>query len=183
MTEIKSDYDVKADELPTFKCLPMVNFIGVCLLTIAMIMLWSTSYESGVFSAAHTRQLENPSSDGLILKKGDRKDAHSFESHGAYPFNIYRPENSHKRNPKEGFLMRLPVRGYLPLDFERLGHYSVCCYTSDRLYFVCHSVTQNIGVECVIQKERSNNKPYASIVVQHSDMVGAMCVLNWEYKI
>jgi len=169
---------VKADELPAFRCLPLLNFIGMCVLSLAMILLWSTSLERGHAVGG---------GDGLILKNGAAQEQHSFEVGGSFPFNIYElPADGTphgKRGHMTGFLMRLPVRGYLPLDFERLAHYSVCCHTADRAYFVCHSVTQNIGVDCVIQKEKSSNKPYASIVVQHSDMVGAMCVLYWNYKI
>lgn len=159
-------YDVKADEMPTLKCLPMVNFIGVCLLALSMIVLWSSAIENGTFSFPATPSAPTPRA--LILRSA------TDDGGGAYKFNI--------REGATGTLMRLPPVGHLPIVFDKLSHYNVCCHTLDRAYFVCHSVTRNIGVDCVIQQNKSTQKTFASIVVQHRDMIGAMCVLNWKYK-
>lgn len=151
-------YGVKADEMPALKCLPLVNFIAVCLLALGMIVLWSTAVENGTFSFTPVP------SKGLILNTNDN----------TYSFNIV--------GSVIGNLVRIPATGSLPIQFDRLSRYTVCCHTADRSYFVCHSVTRNIGVECVIQQNRNTKETFASIVVQHNDMVGAMCVLNWKYK-
>ena len=160
----KVQWEVPQDDFPGGKCLPICNFIWLSLLSIATVLLWSVSLDN---------QNNRAAPPGLILKRDSTPVPPKKEDY-SYPFNLV-----------EGLLgdiIRIPQKGTLPIEFDKLKHYYVCCHTSDRAYFVCHSVTKNIGVDCVIKKEQRSKDVYAAIIVQHPDMFGSTCVLNWEYK-
>jgi len=63
------------------------------------------------------------------------------------------------------------------MNYEKLLHYDVCCYRGE--FFVCRSVTRNVAVDCIIEKDKSSGKLYALILVKHPDMNGARCRLSW----
>jgi len=72
-----------------------------------------------------------------------------------------------------GRLMNISVKKTV---FDRLLRYDVCCFVQS--YFVCRSVTRNVGVECFF--ESSGN---VLVQVNHPNMVGARCHLIWTENI
>ena len=158
----KVQWEVPQDDFPGGKCLPICNFIWLSLLSIAMVLLWSISIDQ-----PQPKSIVSPE---LILKKETKK-----EDATMFPFNLV--------DGLMGDIIRVPPTGTLPIEFDKLKHYYVCCHTGNRSYFVCHSVTKNIGIDCVIKKEQRSKDVYAAIIVQHPDMFGSTCVLHWEYKV
>ena len=162
MKHSKVQWAPHEDDLPGFRCLPIFNFIWLALMSIAIVLIWSISIDS-----------KQPVREkGLILKRQPHYEQPT-RNNTQYPFNIM--------NGMMGEIIRLPKTGGLPIDFGKLKHYYVCCHTSDRSYFVCHSVTRNIGIDCVIRQEKTSKLVYAAVVVQHPDMFGSTCALHWSY--
>lgn len=162
-------WEVPQDDFPGAKCLPICNFIWLSCLSIAIVLLWSISLDNNY---KHDDSRAGPD---LILKRIQRRfENDKSNTTMSYPFNLV--------GGLMGEIIRMPQKGSLPLEFDKLKHYYVCCHTADRLYFVCHSVTRNIGIDCVIRKEKTTKDIYAAIIVQHRDMFGSMCVLHWSYK-
>ena len=165
----KVQWEVPHDDFPGGRCLSVFSIIWLSCLSIAVVLLWSISIDK---NAARN------STPDLILKKTHPHEKFLQEKENktmhTYPFNLV--------DGMMGEVIRLPAKGSLPIEFNKLAHYYVCCHTRDRSYFVCHSVTRNIGIDCVIRREKTSRDIYAAILVQHPDMFGSTCVLNWEYK-
>lgn len=143
----------KADEMPTLRCLPVLNLTWLCVLSIALLILWSTSVENGTF---HPPQSQKSSS----LQ--------------GYPFNVVLPRVSVQRG--SAFTMRVPATGYLPIeDIAQIGSYHVCCRSIDRLSYGC-----NTGVVATLQQERMSRKVYAAARVDSTELVGSTCILYFN---
>lgn len=155
----------KADEVPAMRCLPVMNLIWLCLLSIALLILWSTSVENGAFHP-----------------KEERRVADQVK----YPFNVVLPREdpSRSRGHGHGFVMRVPSSGYLPVgELSTVTHYRVCCSTPDKGSFVCGPGKEGsrVGVDAVLQQERMSRRVYATVLLPRLDMVGAACVLTIQY--
>lgn len=72
-----------------------------------------------------------------------------------------------------GRLMNMSLKKVV---FDRLLRYDVCCFV--QTYFVCRSVTRNVGVECYFAQDGT-----VVVEVNHPNMVGAKCHLIWTEKI
>jgi hypothetical protein len=59
------------------------------------------------------------------------------------------------------------------LNFDKLLRYDVCCF--QQTYFICRSVTKNLGVDCYLTKEKT-----AVVRLFHPDMTGARCTILWS---
>lgn len=138
----------------TFSCFSLSVFVWLCLLTLFIV------YHL-VFAAA-TSTSRGAAAAALVPVIEAKKDHTRWD----VPFTIVPDEGS------SGRLMTLPLK---QLVFDRLVRYDVCCFQQS--YFVCRAATKNIGVECLIAKDRG-----ALINVVHPDMVGARCVLMWSEK-
>lgn len=78
-------------------------------------------------------------------------------------------------DPK-GKTMKLPLHNS-GMNYDKLLHYDVCCYRDE--FFVCRSVTRNVAVDCILERDKTNTRVYALIMVKHPDMNGARCRLSW----
>lgn len=156
----------KPDELPAARCLPVLNLIWLCLLSIALLLLWSTSVENGAFDAQRNTDLGGPPNT-------------SPQRH-AHPFNVVLPR-SQVRHGRE-FSMRVPSAGYLPIaDMALVTHVYVCCRTDGSVELVCNAATAQLGATAVLRQERLSGKVYAVVQLQHTDMIGSKCTLYWRY--
>ena len=144
----------------SFSYLPILNFLCIVVLCIGVVILGSSHFDQ--------RHEMRKATHRLILKETTSQPTLYPPIH-SYPFHISSPERT----------QRIPSRGTLPnMNYDCIIYYTVCCHTSDGDFFVCHSVTKNIGVEAVIERGG-----HATIIVQHSDMYGAQCILKWEQKV
>ena len=150
--------------------LPLVNFVSIVVLGIAFVILWSSWYETrhGTPTATTERHVRLIPKDSTppSLSEGN---VHSF------PFNLVMAQDGER-------MLRVPSSGWLhPLRFGCLSHYDVCCFAPDD-FFVCRSATRNVGVEAVLHRHHDGGGGvYASVTVQHPDMLGARCVLRWTH--
>lgn len=139
----------------TFSCFSLGIFVWLSMLT--LFIVYHLLYAA---PAAASSLLAR--ADALVPVIEAKKDHTRWD----VPFTLVPDEGS------LGRLMTLPLK---QLVFDRLVRYDVCCF--QQIYFSCRSATKNLGVECLIAKDRG-----ALINVLHPDMVGARCVLMWSEK-
>jgi hypothetical protein len=83
-------------------------------------------------------------------------------------------EKSNKNSVSFNLLDTLVTTVSLPdLNFDKLLRYDVCCY--QQTYFICRSITKNLGVDCYLTKEKT-----AVVRLFHPDMTGARCTIVWS---
>ncbi len=136
----------------TFSCFSFAIFVWMCILT--LLILYHVVF-GGFSSAAAAR-------NGLVPVIEAKKDQSRYD----VPFTLVPDESS------KGRVMTLTLK---QMVFERLVRYDVCCFQQS--YFLCRSTTKNLGVECLMTKDKT-----ALINVIHPDMVGARCTLMWSEK-
>lgn len=83
-------------------------------------------------------------------------------------------EKSNKNSVSFNLLDTIFTTVALPdLNFDKLLRYDVCCYQQS--YFICRSVTKNLGVDCYLTKDKT-----AVVRLFHPDMTGARCTIIWS---
>lgn len=159
----------KADEMPTIRCLPVLNLVWLCLLSIGLLILWSTSVENGTF---------HPPKSVAVVEPAPHRVGEPF----IYRFNVALPRSEVGRGMR--FSLRVPSTGYLPIaDLALVRSYHVCCMTVEHTHLVCAAEGESgrVGTSAILHQERISAKVYATVSMAHSDMIGATCSLLWHY--